>query len=208
MRDGGARCGNRAAASARCVCVERLVRSRNERVGLGGPTDRDGASRLPDRGPCRSRWDGRCLPGAGHRARPEGRPDADLANGEIRVEVAFDFKSKIMVDPKSESSVRVVPIDGALRDDLVEHRMRNGRNEGLVFGRSAKKPFSLSGVTTPARRVWLAAGLEPVTLHECRHCFTSTMLAAGVDVPTIAKYLGHSSTELIPTRRYPPPGGG
>ena len=142
------------------------------------------------------------------RARPEGRPEADLANGEIRVEVAFDFKSKIMVDPKSESSVRVVPIDGALRDDLVEHRMRNGRNEGLVFGRSAKKPFSLSGVTTPARRVWLAAGLEPVTLHECRHCFTSTMLAAGVDVPTIAKYLGHSSTELIPTRRYPPPGGG
>jgi integrase len=56
----------------------------------------------------------------------------DLAKGEITVERAHDFKTKQMIDPKSESSRRVVPIDGALRDDLLEHRLRSKGSDGLV----------------------------------------------------------------------------
>ena len=39
-------------------------------------------------------------------------------------------------------------------------------------------------------------GLEPLTLHECRHTFASLMIAAGVNVKALSTYMGHSTVTL------------
>jgi integrase len=44
-----------------------------------------------------------------------------------------------------------------------------------------------------ARAVWIAADLQPITLHECRHTYASLMIAAGVNAKALSTYLGHAS---------------
>jgi hypothetical protein len=67
----------------------------------------------------------------------------DLAThlGRIRVERSWDDKEGF-IDPKSEHGRRNVPVAAVLRDYLIEHRMRQGRSQGLVFGRTATEPFT------------------------------------------------------------------
>jgi integrase len=102
----------------------------------------------------------------------------DLAGGLIRVERSWDQKQG-PVEPKSAAGFRRTPIPAVLRDYLVQHRVTQDKDKGaLVFGRTAGTPFSPSSVAQRAERAWRARGLEPVTLHECRHTFATLMIAA------------------------------
>jgi integrase len=121
--------------------------------------------------------------------------DVDLARGVIRVERAFDDKEHVQIDPKSRAGRRTVPIVGALRDLLVEHKARQGPNGGLVFGSSAETPFVPSNLWRRAQRAWKRAGLDPIGLHEARHTFVSVLVAAGVNAKAITTYMGHASIQ-------------
>src|SRR5207245_3195565 len=55
--------------------------------------------------------------------------DVDLAGGVIHVECSWDAKEGF-VAPKSRAGRRSVPIAAALRDYVVEHRLRSGRHVG------------------------------------------------------------------------------
>ncbi len=119
-------------------------------------------------------------------------PDVNLAGGVIRVEQSWDREVGGQ-EPKSRSGRRAIPIVPILRDELLEHRMRQGRNgEGLVFGRTESSPFS-HRLLKRAARIWREAGFEYVTLHEARHTFASLMIAAGEDPKRLQTYMGHSS---------------
>jgi integrase len=118
--------------------------------------------------------------------------DIDLAEGTIHVRRSWDARDGF-VEPKSRAGVRRVPIVALLRDHLVEHRMRQGRAEGLTFGRTPDRPFCVSTAYMRARRAWAAANLNPITFHEARHTFASTLIAAGVNAKAISTYLGHAS---------------
>jgi len=83
---------------------------------------------------------------------------------------------------------------------LREHRLAVGRSDGLVFGRSAERPFNPSSVYRRAFAAWKAAGLEPIRLHECRHSFVTLWHDAGVSLDRIGDYAGQSSTGI--TNRY------
>ena len=39
-------------------------------------------------------------------------------------------------------------------------------------------------------------GLEPITPHEARHTYASTMIAAGVNAKAISEFMGHSSIQV------------
>ena len=75
-----------------------------------------------------------------------------------------------------------MPIASALRVHLLAHKLRSGRSEGLVFGRSADAP------RRRAAKVWRRVGLEPIGLHESRHTFASLMIAAGVNAKALSSY--------------------
>src|SRR6266511_1958909 len=121
--------------------------------------------------------------------------DVDLAAGVIRVERAYDDKGRVDVEPKTRAGRRAVPIVGALRDVLVEHRARQDRNGGLVFGSRAETPFVPSNLWRRAERAWKRTSLEPIGLHEARHTFASVLIAAGVNAKAITTYMGHASIQ-------------
>lgn len=60
--------------------------------------------------------------------------DIDLAVGVIRVRHGWDREDG-RIETKSAAGRRSVPIAAALRDELLEHKLRLGPSEGLVFGR-------------------------------------------------------------------------
>ena len=117
--------------------------------------------------------------------------DIDFERGIIRVRRSWD-RHEGEVDPKSKAGTRSVPIAAILRRELIRHR-GNRTGEGFAFGRSADRPFSASGVVYRAYRLWRAASLEPIGLHECRHTFASLMIAAGVNIKALQVFMGHST---------------
>jgi integrase len=102
----------------------------------------------------------------------------------------------------------------ALRLILLEHLASSGRrSDDLVFGRTARDPFTPTHVRKRARAAWAAAAvgyflrgeapsieLQPIGLHECRHTFVSLMVAAGRSLEEVGDYVGHSSAYM--TDRY------
>ncbi len=131
--------------------------------------------------------------------------DIDLTAGVIRVERSWDGGEGV-VEPKSQWGRRSVPIAAVLREHLAAHALRTGRREGLVFGRTDAQPFepvtlrerSLVDWKGMNRKRTLAElpALEPIRLHECRHTFASSMVAAGVNAKALSAYMGHASITI------------
>jgi integrase len=120
--------------------------------------------------------------------------DVDLAGGLIRVDRSMSSHGETG-RPKSRAGRRSVPIVAALRDLLVEHKLGTRRGAGLVFGSTAKQPFTPTAVRKRALTAWRRSGLDPIGLHECRHTFASLLIAAGVNAKAISAYLGHASIQ-------------
>jgi integrase len=120
----------------------------------------------------------------------------DVDKDKIRVKRAYDPKAGEFVEPKSKAGRRSVPMPAVLRAFLLEHQMRQGRRDGLVFGRDSEHPFTSSGVWRRAHTAWARAGLDPFMLHEARHTFASLMIAAGVNAKALSTYMGHSSITI------------
>jgi integrase len=120
--------------------------------------------------------------------------DVDLGAGVIRVERSWDMMAG-PIEPKSRAGRRTVPIVGELRRHLAAHMLRRGNGPGLFFGK-AGRPLNRIMLLKRSRRVWKAAGLEPLGLHEGRHTCASLLIAAGVNVKALSSYLGHSSITI------------
>jgi integrase len=118
----------------------------------------------------------------------------DLRGGLIRVEASWDAREGLIA-PKSRAGTRTVPIPKVLSAHLARHRLARGAT-GLFLGRTSEIPFQPTSVMNRARRAWKAAGLEPVTLHECRHTFASLMIAAGVNAKALSTYMGHATISI------------
>lgn len=125
--------------------------------------------------------------------------DVDLGRSEIRVERSWDAVEGV-IDPKSETSARTVPLLAILRDYLDQHKLATERDgEDLVFGRTGADPFVPSTTRNRAIEAWEAAEpvLAPITLHECRHTFASTLIDSGItNAKAIQDAMGHSSIQV------------
>jgi integrase len=121
--------------------------------------------------------------------------DVDLARNLIHIVRSWDMHEGV-IEPKSRAGTRTVPLVGVLREQLIGHRLRTGRSEGLVFGRTTTQPFQPVTVGDRAKAAWTAAGLNAITLHEARHTFASLMIAAGVNAKALSSYLGHASVTI------------
>jgi integrase len=137
--------------------------------------------------------------------------DIDLGGSLVHIERGWDQEEGV-IDPKSLSGRRTVPLLAVLRDFLDEHLLRTGRtDDDLVFGRTAVDAFVASTVDNRAKRAWAAfnasereeaeeAGREPellnsITLHECRHTFASLLIDAGENPKAIQEVMGHSKIQ-------------
>lgn len=120
----------------------------------------------------------------------------DLVGRTIHVTRSYDPVARAFLLPKSAAGVRRVPFPELLLPFLTAE----DRTEGLVFGPDGVTPFTATAVRKRAVSAWERAGLAPITLHECRHTYASLMLAAGVDMTKVSKWMGHSSITITVDR--------
>jgi integrase len=121
--------------------------------------------------------------------------DVDLGASLIPVERSWD-QYEGPIQPKSASSRRTVPLLALLRDHLDEHKLRaEDRGDQLVFGRTGSHPFAPMTIAKRARKAWQAAGLEQITLHDCRHTFASLLIDAGANPKAVQTFMGHSKIQ-------------
>jgi integrase len=90
-----------------------------------------------------------------------------------------------------------VPIIALLRTHLIE-RLNNGERSGRdrVFGATETRPFTGEKLSERADEAWKSAGLNRITLHECRHTFASLMIAAGVNAKALSTFMGHANISI------------
>ena len=109
----------------------------------------------------------------------------------------FDLERRNWRIPMSKNGKpRNVPLSSAVLEILA----RLPRLEGCPFvvpNLSTRKPFV--SVYMSWDRARKACGLEEVTMHDLRHTGASHLLAAGADLLTVSKVLGHSSIRMSQT---------
>ncbi len=121
----------------------------------------------------------------------------DLTAGTILVSESV-FHGQVQ-PPKSERSIRTIPIGPQTRVLLDAHRKRfaaKWNEEGLLFpnqlGGAHRESNLLERVLRPAAK---AAGLERVTWHQLRHIHASVLHDIGVPAKIAQQQLGHASVE-------------
>jgi integrase len=120
----------------------------------------------------------------------------DLAVGTVRVsESVFDGQFQ---RPKSERSVRTVPIGPVARRLLKTHLQQSVRRnpEDLVFPDRHGGPFREFSLTEKVLRpAAKAAGIGKVTWHQLRHVHASLLHDIGVPAKIAQQQLGHATVE-------------
>ena len=114
--------------------------------------------------------------------------DVDLARGEIRVTNAKRSKRS------SGAATRQVPIIPPMRELLDRLAKENPLPSArvCVLGECEK---SLA-------RACKLAGVFRLTHHDLRHLFATRCIEAGVDIPTVSRWLGHSDGGALAMKTY------
>jgi len=138
--------------------------------------------------------------------------DVDLDGARVRIERSLEqtkgglaFKS-----PKTAAGRRTVSVPPAAIDALRAHRKAQlelrvalglGRlpDDALVFASLDGSPRPPHTVSDAWRRAVSARGLPKVPFHALRHAHASALIAAGLDVVTVSRRLGHASPAITLT---------
>ena len=108
-----------------------------------------------------------------------------------------DFAGKALRLPDSKTGAKVVHL-GQPAIEVLEKVVRVEKNPWVIVG--TKPGARLSDLQPFWQRVRARAGLKDVRIHDLRHTFASTAVAAGQGLPMIGKLLGH--TQVQTTARY------
>jgi integrase len=130
--------------------------------------------------------------------------DIDLRHREVTItrslqhpHPGFSVKQRLG-PPKSPSAVRHVPIRPRL-STLLEHHLAEHLEPNpwqLLFCRRHKPILPIWFHTTIYAPAIKQAGLPHVRFHDLRHTFVSHCAAAGVPLAKIARWVGHSNTQV------------
>ena len=120
----------------------------------------------------------------------------DLPASRLHVRESMDDK-KAITPPKTKAGVRTLPITLHLRKPLLALRAeRDGDPAAFVFGDAKGRPFANYSTTRKAHKQWLAAGLDPVTLHEARHACITIWAQAIANPKRVQALAGHASITM------------
>lgn len=96
--------------------------------------------------------------------------------------------------PKTEASVRDIPLPKVVVEALAEHLSEFPVGpDGLVFTGREGQPYRRSAFWASWQRATKKAGLEGFTFHGLRHYYASLLIRHGESVKTVQARLGHAS---------------
>jgi integrase len=125
--------------------------------------------------------------------------DVDFEKGEIRVRNAKRPKTS------SEDALRFVPIIPPMRE-LLDRLQREYRESKLLRAEQHPERADCVCVMTEClfslKRACKLNGLPHISQHDLRHLFATQCIEAGVDVPTVSRWLGHSDGGALAMRVY------
>ena len=102
-------------------------------------------------------------------------------------------KTKVIItSPKSESSVRDIPLPPRIIDMLGSFK-RDNDNYIISQGRDPVEPRTLQ---YRFERLLDDADLPQIRFHSLRHIFASNALMLGFDIKSLSEILGHSSANV------------
>jgi hypothetical protein len=140
---------------------------------------------------------------SGHRGgwapRRRGRADVPLPEGELTkspLQKALADIERDLAPSRSVSSIGAGSYARSCWRTSSRATRRRAKRDALVFGRTDSDPLFRSTPRSRARKAWNAAGLEPMTLHDRRHTYASTMIAAGVEPGEVMRRMGHSTVSM------------
>ena len=172
------------------------------------PSQKDLTSRLPSRKEFRA-WVATIRNAGGRFSRPCADLVEFLAYSGMRVGEArwvtwrhcdFDKGEVLVVGHPEEGtkngSVRRVPMTRSLNDLLTrmkrDYPIQSDESPVLLV-KEAQKAMDRAASKT---------GMERITHHDLRHLFATTCIESGVDIPTVAKWLGHKDGGALALKVY------
>jgi integrase len=130
--------------------------------------------------------------------------DFDAGTIHVRRTIRRTSEGKWIVGdaPKSETSVRVIPLGPAMVARLRQHRAaQRARHLELgipttdtswIFDRANGDRLSGAAVFQRWKGVVEKSGLKIIRLHDARHSGATLMIASGVPIKTVSQILGHA----------------
>lgn len=134
--------------------------------------------------------------------------DIDLERNIINVDKTLTYQKFLNDDkkefhlgkPKTESSIRKVPINSECRKYLMRQLERKKELQekhpngcDFLFTTRNNTPLNVSLEKNAIRNVAKKAGVPEPTPHDFRHTFATRCFENGVEAKTVQTYLGHSS---------------
>ena len=115
--------------------------------------------------------------------------DVDLKNGLIYITKSVGFRSNqpAIQQPKTEKSIRTVPLFPQLRDRLMELKLK--QTDYIVSG--GAKPITKSVLQRRWDNFCSSKGID-IDRHSIRHTYASICNEAGLDMKSIQTLLGHA----------------
>ncbi len=108
---------------------------------------------------------------------------------------------------KSETSARFIPLFPELATLLrkVQERRKSAARfhpEGKAFLEPTDSVFRIKECQKTIDAACQRIGMQRITHHDFRHIFATTCIESGVDIPTVAGWLGHNDGGVLAMRTY------
>lgn len=122
-------------------------------------------------------------------------------------DVDWDGKTIHIPGYKSESSDRTIPLFADLEALLRKVKERRQRTAAVAVNGDAvidqEAPlFRISEAQRSLNTACAKLGVQRVTHHDFRHLFATKCIEAGVDIPTISRWLGHADGGALAMKIY------
>ena len=129
----------------------------------------------------------------------------DFDAGTIKVEVStkrmkVDGKWQLIDKCPKTRKTRVLPIPGALRDELTARR---GLPDGFVAVGPSGQRWNPKHLSEEWTRTVERAGLVDFRFHDLRHCYAGRLLDSGATAFDIMRLLGHSTINMSARYTHP-----
>lgn len=94
--------------------------------------------------------------------------------------------------PKTENSIRIVPIPNSIIKMLEKILVK----DGLLFHDSSNRPLKGKNVVYQWKKILKENNIPHKKFHAIRHTYASMLLKNGVDIETVAELMGHSAISI------------
>ena len=125
-------------------------------------------------------------------------------NGMIKTYRRIDSARHVFAPPKNSTSVREVPVSSDVLEvlDSLKAKQKSLKihdiSDGFIFFDERNGLPTNNGINKALKGYLNELKIKPIiTATGCRHTYCIVMLAKGIDISVVAKYMGHKDTKRV-----------